>query len=50
MLVQAWLKTVGYPEDCAAIPRKVINETVEYALSRVLPSESEAKLSVAAFF
>lgn len=26
--IKAWLETVGYPEDCAAIPSKVIFETL----------------------
>ncbi|GBE87971.1 periplasmic binding protein-like II [Sparassis latifolia] len=26
--IKAWLKTVGYPQDCAAIPRKVIADTL----------------------
>ncbi|TBU42376.1 periplasmic binding protein-like II [Dichomitus squalens] len=30
--ILAWLKTVGYPEDCAAIPRKVITETLDVLL------------------
>ncbi|KAI0925809.1 hypothetical protein AcW1_008142 [Taiwanofungus camphoratus] len=27
--IRAWLKTVGYPQDCAAIPRTVIADTLE---------------------
>jgi len=26
--IEAWLKTVGYPEDCSVIPSKVIAETL----------------------
>ncbi|KAI0043812.1 hypothetical protein FA95DRAFT_1627735 [Auriscalpium vulgare] len=27
--IKAWLKTVSYPNDCAAIPKKVISETLD---------------------
>ncbi|TFY81221.1 hypothetical protein EWM64_g2793 [Hericium alpestre] len=27
--IKAWLKTVNYPKDCAAIPRKVVTETLD---------------------
>ncbi|KAI0062267.1 hypothetical protein BV25DRAFT_1907639 [Artomyces pyxidatus] len=27
--IKAWLKTVGYPTDCAAIPAKVLTETLD---------------------
>ena len=47
--MQAWLKTVGYPKDCATIPTEVIKETlrsVNDATKRVFVSESNHVNSV----
>ena len=35
--LQAWLKTVGYPRDCAAIPKQVILETLEWVNFEFFP-------------
>ncbi|TBU33329.1 periplasmic binding protein-like II [Dichomitus squalens] len=47
--IQAWLKTVGYPEDCAAIPRKVITETLDVLLEAGFVQAPEGGFQVEQF-
>ncbi|KAI0681812.1 periplasmic binding protein-like II [Cerioporus squamosus] len=47
--IKAWLKTVGYPQDCAAIPRQVILETLDVLLKAGFVQSPEGGFDVAQF-
>ncbi|KAI0787622.1 periplasmic binding protein-like II [Fomes fomentarius] len=47
--IKAWLKTVGYPQDCAAIPRQVITETLNVLLKAGFVQSPEGGFDVAQF-
>ncbi|RPD60126.1 periplasmic binding protein-like II [Lentinus tigrinus ALCF2SS1-7] len=47
--IKAWLKTVGYPQDCAAIPRQVILDTLDVLLKAGFVQSPEGGFDVAHF-
>ncbi|KAJ3479529.1 hypothetical protein NLI96_g8998 [Meripilus lineatus] len=47
--IKAWLKTVGYPQDCATIPRKVITDTLDVLIEAGFVTKPEGGFSVEQF-
>lgn len=47
--IRAWLKTVGYPQDCTAIPRDVILETLQVLEQAGFVKSPEDGFDVATF-
>ncbi|KAI0719327.1 periplasmic binding protein-like II [Cerioporus squamosus] len=47
--IKAWLKTVGYPQDCAAIPRQIILETLSVLLEAGFVQSPEGGFDVTQF-
>ncbi|KAI0707317.1 periplasmic binding protein-like II [Earliella scabrosa] len=47
--ITAWLATVGYPQDCTAIPRKVITETLDVLLKAGFVQSPEGGFAVEQF-